>query len=98
MDKEEFIKELKQKVNELNYRYSIERNKFESKAQHLGAEARKTYEEEAEKLRRLSKQMKARLVDLDVAGENAWHDVKEGAEDAWKAFNTAIKKASSRFK
>lgn len=98
MDKEDFIKELKQKINELNYRYSIERNKFESKAQHLGAEARKTYEEEAEKLRQLSKQMKAKLVDLDVAGENAWHDVKEGAEDAWNALNTAIKKASSRFK
>ena len=98
MDKEEFIKELKQKFNELNYRYSLERNKFESKAQHLGAKARKTYEEEAEKLRQLSKQMKAKLEDIDVAGENAWHDVKQGAEDAWKALNAAIKKASSRFK
>lgn len=98
MDNEEFIKELKQKFNELNYRYSIERNKFESKAQHLGAEARKTYEEEAEKLRQLRKQMKAKLVELDVAGENAWHDVKQGAEEAWKALNSALKKASSRFK
>lgn len=98
MDKEDFINELKEKLNELNYRYSIERNKFESKAQHLGAEARKTYEEEIEKLRLLRQQMKAKLVDLDVAGENAWHDVKEGAEDAWKSLNKAIKKASSRFK
>lgn len=98
MDKEEFINELKQKFNELNYKYSIERDKFESKAQHLGAEARKTYEEEVEKLQRLHKEMKTKLVDLDVAGENAWHDVKEGAEDAWKSLNKAIKKASSRFK
>jgi hypothetical protein len=98
MDREEFIKKMKKQFDELNYRYSIERDKFEAKAQHLSADAKKTFEKELEKLQELRKEAKERLVDLDVAGENAWHDVKEGAEEAWKALSKALKKASSHFK
>ena len=98
MDKEEFIKKMKQEFNDLNYRWNIERNKLEAKAQHLGAEARKTFDEEMEKLQKLRSEMKEKMVDLEVAGENAWYDVKEGTEKAWKALSKAFKKASTRFK
>lgn len=98
MDKEEFIKKMKAQFDELNYRYSIERDKFEAKAQHLSADAKKAFEKELEKLQELRKEVKKRLADLDVAGENAWHDVKKGAEEAWKALSEALKKASSHFK
>lgn len=98
MDKEEFIRKMKKQFDELNYRFSIERDKFEAKAQHLSADARKTFEEELEKLQKLRKELKGKMVDLDVAGENAWYDVKEGAEEAWKALSKALKKASSHFK
>lgn len=98
MDKEEFLKKLKQEFNDLNYRYSIERDKLEAKAQHLGAEARKTYEEEMEKLQKLRKEVKEKIVDLEVASENAWYEVKEGTEKAWKALSKAFKKATSHFK
>jgi hypothetical protein len=98
MDKEEFIKNMKQKFNELNYRYSIERDKFEAKAQHLSADAKKTFADELEKLQKLRKEMKEKITDLEVAGENAWHDVKEGSEKAWKELSKALKKISSHFK
>lgn len=98
MDREEFIKKMKKQLDELNYRYSIERDKFEAKAQHLSADAKKTFEKEMESLQELRKEAKEKLVDLDVAGENAWHDVKEGAEEAWKALSKALKKASTHFK
>lgn len=98
MDREEFIKKMKKQFDELNYRYSIERDKFEAKAQHLSTDAKKTFENELEKLQELRKEVKEKLVDLDVAGENAWHDVKEGAEEAWKALSKAFKKATSHFK
>jgi len=98
MDKEEFLKKIKQEFNDLNYRYSIERDKFEAKAQHLGAEARKTFEEEMAKLNKLRKETKEKIVDLEVAGENAWFEVKDGAEEAWTALSKAFKKASSHFK
>jgi chromosome segregation ATPase len=98
MDKEEFIKKMKQELNEFNYRYNIERNKFEAKAQHLNADAKKRLEEELEKLRKKRKELKEKIVDLEVAGENAWFEVKEGAEEAWKALGKAFKKATSHFK
>lgn len=98
MDREEFIKKMKKQFDELNYRYSTERDKFEARAQHLSTDARKTFEKELEKLQELRKEVKEKLVDLDAASENAWHDVKEGAEEAWKALSKAFKKATSHFK
>lgn len=98
MDREEFIKKMKQEFNDLNYRWSIERNKLEAKAQHLSAEARKTFEEEMDRLQKLRTEMKEKIIDLEVAGENAWYDVREGTEKAWKALSKAFKKASTRFK
>ena len=98
MDREEFIKNLKQQFDALNDRYRIDRDKFEAKARHLGADARKTFDQELKKLQDLRKEMKEKIVDLDVAGENAWHDVKVGADEAWKALSKAFKKASSHFK
>jgi predicted nucleic acid-binding Zn-ribbon protein len=89
---------MKQELNEFNYRYNIERNKFEAKAQHLNADAKKRLEEELEKLRKKRKELKEKIVDLEVAGENAWFEVKEGAEEAWKALSKAFKKATSHFK
>ena len=97
MDKEEFIKKMKQELNEFNYRYNIERNKFEAKAQHQNTDAKKRLEE-LEKLRKKRKELKEKIVDLEVAGENAWFEVKEGAEEAWKALSKAFKKATSHFK
>ncbi len=98
MDREQFLEKMKQQLDELNYRWNIERNKFEAKAQHITAEARKTFEAELEELQKLRKEMKEKIVDLEVAGENAWDDVKDGAEDAWKALSKAFKKAGSHFK
>ena len=37
-------------------------------------------------------------VDLEVAGENAWEELKVGAEKSWKALSQAFDKASSHFK
>ena len=96
--KEEILEQLKKQYDELNYKWSIERDKFEAKAQHLGAEARKEFEETREQYRKLRKDMKEKIVDLEVAGENAWDDVKEGAETAWKAMSNAFDKATSHFK
>ena len=98
MDKDEFIKNMKQKFNELNYHYSIERGKLEARAQHLGADAKKALEDELEKLQKLQKEMKSKIIDLEVASENAWYDVRDGSEKAWKALSKALKKATSHFK
>jgi hypothetical protein len=49
MEKDEFIKKMKAQFNELNFRYSTERDKIEAKAQHLSADARIAVEDELKK-------------------------------------------------
>jgi len=40
--KNEFLEEMKKQLDDLNYRWNIERNKFEAMAQKASAEAKKT--------------------------------------------------------
>ncbi|MBW2192613.1 MAG: hypothetical protein JRF27_02390 [Deltaproteobacteria bacterium] len=98
LDKEEILKKLKKQYDDLNYKWSIERNKLEAKSQHAAADAIQKFEEERENLRRMRKEMKEKIIDLEVAGENAWDDVRDGAEEAYKSLSEAFKKASSHFK
>ena len=97
INKDEFLAKLKEQYDELNYRWNIERSRYEAKAQHATADVKKKYEEELEELQTMRKQMKEKIVELDVASDNAWEDVKEGAEDAWKSLSEAFKKAADRF-
>jgi len=108
-NKDEFLAKMKQQFEELNQRWNSERRKFESKAKQSSAEARKKLEAEWEELGRLRKQMREKIIDIEVAGENAWDNFKEGAGDAWEdlrsgtesawgTLSEAFKKAVSRFK
>ena len=98
LKKEELLEQMKKKLDDLNYRWNIERNKFEAKAQHESADAIKKFEEKREALRQYQKQMTEKLKELDAAGENAWDDLKGGVEDSWKALASAFDKATSHFK
>ena len=46
--KDEFVKQMKKQYDELNYRWSRERDKFEAGLQHVTADARKEYEAKRE--------------------------------------------------
>jgi hypothetical protein len=96
--KEEFLAQMKKQVDELNYRWSRERDKFEAGLQHASADVGKEYAAKREAYLKLRKDLKEKIVDLEVAGENAWDDLKDGAEDAWKSLSTAFDKATSHFK
>lgn len=98
INKDELMKEMKKRFDDLNYRWNIERNKLEARAQHESADAIKTFEEKREALRQYQLQMKEKLKELDGAGEHAWRDMKDGVEDAWKTLSTAFDKATSHFK
>jgi archaellum component FlaC len=96
--KDEFLEQLKKKVDDLNYRWSIERNKLEAQAQHESAAAIQKFKEKREDLRRLRESMTSRIRDVESAGDHAWGDMKEGAEEAWKALTDAFDKAKSHFR
>jgi hypothetical protein len=97
-NKEEFIEKLKAQLDDLNYHFNILRNKLEAKAQHISAEARETAETELDDLAKMRKQMKSKIIDIEVASENAWGDLKDGVETAWKSLSDALKKAGANFK
>ena len=95
--KEDVIVNLKKQYDELNYKWSIERNKLEAKAQHATADARKLYEEKVSQLREKRDELKEKIKDLEEDTEGAWGEIKEGADQAWSAMQEAFKKARSHF-
>ena len=96
--KADYLEKLKKQFDELNYRWSRERDKFEANLQHVSADARKEYEDKREAFLTYRKELKEKIVDLDVASDNAWEDLKDGAEKSWKALSQAFEKAASHFK
>ena len=96
--KDDFLEQMKKQYDELNYRWSRKRDKFEAGFQHASVGARKEFEEKREEYRKLRKDLREKIVDLEVASENAWEDLKDGAENTWEALSKAFEKASSHFK
>jgi len=95
--KESYLKKMKEKFDDLNYKWNIERNKLEAKTQQAKVEVKKKFEAKLETLQERREQMKQKLDQLDNASEEAWSDIKEGVDSAWKTLNDAIKKARSHF-
>jgi hypothetical protein len=96
--KDEYLDQMKKQYDELNYRWSRERDKFEADLQHESADLRKEYEAKREEYRKVRKELEEKIVELDVASDNAWEDLKDGAENSWKALSKAFDKATSHFK
>lgn len=96
--KEDYLEQMKKQYDELNFQWSRKRDKFEANLQHESADARKQYEEAREDFRKYRKEMKEKITDLEAASDNAWDDVKDGAEDAWNVLSKAFDKASTHFK
>jgi len=96
--KDEYLEQMKKQYDELNYRWSRERDKFEADLQHESADVRKEYEAKREEYRKLRDELQEKIVDLEVAGDNAWEDIKDGAENAWKQMSKAFDKAAAHFK
>lgn len=98
LNKEAFQRKMKQQLDDLNAKWGHERQKLEEMAQHATADVLKKLETERKELRKLRSQMKEKIVDLEVASENAWEDVKDKSEASWKELNERFNKVVSRFK
>lgn len=96
--KHDFLGQMKKQYDELNYRWSRERDKFEAGLQHQSADVRKAYEEKKETYYKTRDDMKAKIDDLDAAGDSAWEDIKDGAQKSWQELSNAFDRATSHFK
>lgn len=68
-----------------------------AKADKTKAEAKIEYYEMIETLQGQHKEAKAKLLEIRAASEDAWEDLKEGAEKAWDEIKTSFNHANSRF-
>ena len=96
--KDEYLNQMKKQYDELNYRWSRERDKFEAGLQSTSADAKREYEAKREAYRKFRSKLKEKIVDLEVASDNAWFDLKDGVEDSWKSLSQAFDKAAAHFK
>ena len=95
--KSSYLKKMKEKFDDLNYKWNIERNKLEAKTQQAKVEVKEKFEEKLKTLQDRREQMRQKLDQIDNAGEEAWRDIKKGVDSAWQSLNEAIKKARSHF-
>ncbi|MFO8048848.1 MAG: coiled coil domain-containing protein [Desulfosudaceae bacterium] len=92
--KEAYEKKLKAQLEQ----WDAEIDKLQAKAKQADADAQLEYHKRIEELQALRDKANQKLTELKNASENAWEDLKVGAELARDSLASAIKSATSRFK
>lgn len=95
--KQEYADKLKKQFDDWNYKWSIERNKLEAKAQKAEATLKNKVNQEIEEIQRKRDHVKEKIRQINLAGDSAWEDLKEGAQTSWNDLVEAFNKARSRF-
>lgn len=72
--------------------------KLKAKADKAEADAQIEYYKEIEELKSKKASVDQKLSELTEASEDAWEDLKAGADKAWDSLSDAVKSAASRFK
>jgi hypothetical protein len=78
--------------------WSAEIALLNAKADKAKAEAKIEYYKTIERLQGKQDGAKMKLQELRAAGDDAWEDLKVGAENVWADVKTAFTSAASRFK
>jgi hypothetical protein len=92
--KEAYQKRLAAQLKEWDAKLAL----LSAKAQKATADARISYENELENLKRKRAAAHNTLEELGKRGENAWEDMKDGVEKVWDDISKAIEKVAARFK
>jgi chromosome segregation ATPase len=92
--KEAYQKKLEAQLKE----WDAKLDQLSAKAQKATADARITYENDLESLKSKRAAAHQTLVDLGKRSENAWEDMKDGAEKIWDELSKAMEKLAARFK
>jgi adenylylsulfate kinase len=93
-EKDAYVEKLKAQLDEWN----AELDKLEAEARKADAETRLNYEKHMKELRRRSDEAQRTLTELRNAKDDAWEDLKQGAQTAWDVLKTSLSKATSEFK
>ena len=92
--RDDYVKKYKAQIDQWN----SEIGKLEAQARKASAEAQARYQQEIEALNKRLAEGRETLKKIQSANEAALHDMMEGAESMWTAFEEAFRKARSRYR
>jgi len=70
---------------------------LKAKAEEADADARLRLNEEIDDIRSRKDSLKKKMHELQTASDEAWQDLKAGAEAGWRALSNAVDRATSRY-
>ncbi|MBN2702544.1 MAG: hypothetical protein JXR29_13955 [Methylothermaceae bacterium] len=93
-ERDAYVQKMKAKLDEWN----AELDKLSAKAEAAEADAKLEYQDQIDELEKLRNQVREKLGEVESASDDAWEDVRQGAEAALNEMNNAISNALKRFK
>lgn len=91
-DREDYIAEVKEKLDVLNARIA----ELEARANEKAGEARREFKARLSTLREANREAERKLEEARLASKEAWYEVRLGAEHAWKSLASAVERARHR--
>ena len=91
--RDEYVEKLKVKLDQWNN----DLEKLEAKAEHVKDDLKEKYHEEIKVVQEKRGDIKGKLKELISCSENAWEELKVGAEAVGEKLNMAIERVHSKF-
>lgn len=73
-------------------------DELKAKAEKAEADAKLEYHKRIDGLQAKRNAVEAKLAEVKASGEEAWENLKDGAERAWNELRSAVNEAASKFK
>ncbi|WP_022949679.1 sll1863 family stress response protein [Methylohalobius crimeensis] len=93
-ERDAYVQKMKAKLDEWN----AELDKLSAQAEAAEADAKLEYQDQIDELEKLRNQARQKLGEVESASDDAWADVRQGAEAALNEMNNAFSNALKRFK
>ncbi len=92
-NRDQYVEKMKAKIDQWN----ADIDRLEAKAKETAADVRIEHQNEIESIKAQRDQLVGKLEELENASEEAWEDIKTGAESAWVSLDSALKSAVEKF-
>ena len=94
MNREAYLEKTKAQLDKWN----ADLTGLEAKAREAKIDAKSRYDSEIASIRARIHELQQKADEIRNANEDAWGDLKQGAEEAWNRVQTAVDRAMSEFK
>lgn len=91
--RDQYVEQLKMEIDRIN----SELERLEDKVQQTTAIGRSRAQNLLDELRHRRRELEERMVDVSVAGENAWEELKKGADLTWQTMKDTLQRVQAEF-